>query len=582
MQALPVVFSTGFTTVVTRTLSSSAQNRFSGPFVSYKDLGTSHHNQPNLPIRLNHPILPSKGPTPIKPNRLADWLSGYDETETNYLINGFSNGFSLGFVGECPGVESQNLRSAFICPDIIDEKILKEVSTGRVLGPFDFKPFSDIQCSPLGLVEKKVPGEYRMIHHLSYPKNKSVNDGIPREESFVQYSSVGDAISHIKNCGVGAYCCKTDIKSAFRIINLNYSQFKYVCFRWKNKYYVDTCLQFGLSSSCRTFERFSTALEWIAQNKLYISCISHVLDDFIIIHKCPLTCVRQLKAFLSMCVDIGVPISLEKTCGPLQTITYLGYELDSCKMECRLPHDKIVKCIDKIKFAKTQKSLTLKQLQSLIGLLNFACNVVLPGRAFLRRLIDLTIGISKPFFKISMTKEVKEDLKVWECFLDKFNGSSIFLPDKWSSSYEFKFYTDASGSIGYAAVFGSQWFYGNWDSNWQYKNIAVLELYPIVVAIKVWGKMLTNKCILFNTDNQALVHVINKQTCKDKDIMSLVRQLVASCLEFNIYFKAKHLTSKENILCDLLSRSKVHQFLQLAPWADKQPVEIPSLPPYPS
>lgn len=97
--------------------------------------------------------------------------------------------------------------------------------------------------------------------------------------------------------------------------------------------------------------------------------------------------------------------------------------------------------------------------------------------------------------------------------------------------------------------------------------------------------MLTNKCIIFNTDNQALVHVINKQTCKDKDtgcIMSLVRQLVASCLEFNIYFKAKHSTSKENILCDLLSRSKVQQFLQLAPWADKQPVEIPSLPLYPS
>lgn len=31
-----------------------------------------------------------------------------------------------------------------------------------------------------------------------------------------------------------------------------------------------------------------------------------------------------------MFVDISVPISQEKTCGPL---TYLGYELDSCKME---------------------------------------------------------------------------------------------------------------------------------------------------------------------------------------------------------------------------------------------------------
>lgn len=106
----------------------------------------------------------------------------------------------------------------------------------------------------------------------------------------------------------------------------------------------------------------------------------------------------------------------------------------------------------------------------------------------------------------------------------------FFLPDKWSSSHELKLYTDA-------AVFGSQWFYGNWDSNLHYKIIAVLELNSIVVAIKVWGKMLTNKCILFNTDNKALMHVINKQTCKDKDTMSLVRQLIASCLEFNIILK---------------------------------------------
>lgn len=53
--------------------------------------------------------------------------------------------------------------------------------------------------------------------------------------------------------------------------------------------------------------------------------------------------------------------------------------------------------------------------------------------------------------------------------------------------------------------------------------------------------MSTYKCVLFNTDNQALVNVISKQTCKDKVIMALVCQLVASCLEFNIHFKAKHL-----------------------------------------
>lgn len=40
--------------------------------------------------------------------------------------------------------------------------------------------------------------------------------------------------------------------------------------------------------------------------------------------------------------------------------------------------------------------------------------------------------------------------------------------------------TDASGSFGYAAVFGSQWFKGNWNNKRQYQNIAVLELYTIV------------------------------------------------------------------------------------------------------
>lgn len=101
-------------------------------------------------------------------------------------------------------------------------------------------------------------------------------------------------------------------------------------------------------------------------------------------------------------------------------------------MESRLPHDKILKCIDKIKFARTQKSLTLTQLQSVLGLLTFACNVVLPSRVFLRRLIDLTIGVSKPFFKISMTKEVKIFVRyyfvalntcLFHCMIRKVNGN---------------------------------------------------------------------------------------------------------------------------------------------------------------
>jgi len=61
-------------------------------------------------------------------------------------------------------------------------------------------------------------------------------------------------------------------------------------------------------------------------------------------------------------------------------------------MEARLPEEKLQKCRNLSTDFFSRRSVCLKELQSLIGLLNFTCLVVVPGRAFLRRLIDLTKG----------------------------------------------------------------------------------------------------------------------------------------------------------------------------------------------
>lgn len=96
--------------------------------------------------------------------------------------------------------------------------------------------------------------------------------------------------------------------------------------------------------------------------------------------------------------------------------------------------------------------------------------------------------------------------------------------------------------------------------------------------ISIGKTVLSKKCILVNNDNQALVHVINKRL-RFFSWFALVRQFVASFLEFYIYFKAKHLTSKENIL-KIWFLVQVQQFLQLASWAEKQLFKSPSIPPY--
>ena len=84
-------------------------------------------------------------------------------------------------------------------------------------------------------------------------------------------------------------------------------------------------------------------------------------------------------------------------------------------------------------------------------------------------------------------------------------------------------------------------------------NIAILEFYPIFLSLYLCGSDMRNSCILFFIDNEALVHVINKQSRMDKGLMFFVRKLVLVCLQNNILYKAKHVRGVHNTLADSLS-----------------------------
>ena len=94
--------------------------------------------------------------------------------------------------------------------------------------------------------------------------------------------------------------------------------------------------------------------------------------------------------------------------------------------------------------------------------------------------------------------------------------------------------------------------------------------------MEVWGHHFQKFCIIFHSDNQAIVHVINKQTSKKPKVMALVRRLVLVCLEKNISMQAKHIPGNYNVLPDLLSRFQVQEFLKQAPYMDQDPTVISS------
>ena len=184
--------------------------------------------------------------------------------------------------------------------------------------------------------------------------------------------------------------------------------------------------------------------------------MSHILDDFIFLGPGNSNaCSRNLNAFLDLAQLLNIPIKHEKTVEPTTELIVHEIEIDSPKMEFRLPEDKIIKAREILQFLGRKKKVTLHELPSAIGFLQFACKAILPGRAFLRRLINLTIGVSRPGHRIRLNSAARADIALWLQFLESFNGKSLFLFDKWVSSETLQLTTDASG-LGFGGSLGKK------------------------------------------------------------------------------------------------------------------------------
>lgn len=74
-----------------------------------------------------------------------------------------------------------------------------------------------------------------------------------------------------------------------------------------------------------------------------------------------------------------------------------------------------------------RKKVKRKELELLVGKLNFFSKVVRGSRVFNRRFYDVLIGVVNLNFKIRIFKVVREDMFMWFGFLDNFNGVIFFL-----------------------------------------------------------------------------------------------------------------------------------------------------------
>ena len=143
-----------------------------------------------------------------------------------------------------------------------------------------------------------------------------------------------------------------------------------------------------------------------------------------------------LSHFFTLAEDINLPVKHTKTVLPTTCALVNGVEIDTIALELRLPQDKLCNHRSMLSKLSKKRTVELKKIQSILGLLAFACSVLVPGRAFLRRLYNLTCG---PF--------------------------------------------------GFAAVLGNKWISGGWHKMFKSDDITLLEFFSYNVGRGHLGKL---------------------------------------------------------------------------------------------
>lgn len=470
-------------------------------------------------------------------------------------------------------------------PTSVSLLLARELERGYLIGPFDHPPFDIYRINPLGLAETKYTKKKRLTVDMSAPHNleghSSLNDLINKDDFSLSYVKIDDAIRVINSLGPNVLMCKTDITDAFKQVPIHPSLWPFHGIGWNNQYYFFTRLVFGSRSSPKIFDSLSSIITWIAIHNYNLPHTLHLLDDFLCIVPPTMDGEAALARLLSMFQGLNIPLSEAKTAGPSPVLEYLGIILDTKAMEARLPEDKLARITSLVDNFLGRKKCTQGEMLSLIGHLGFATRVIPAGRSFMSRLFIAAYTVKELSHRVYINSDCRKDLHMWHYLLHHWNGVSLFLESETTSADALELYTDASGSLGFGGYFRGQWFYGAWPeelvNNLSTDNLSIAfkELYPIVVAAMLWGHSWQRKRVVFNSDNQATCHIINKGRSKCPLIMRLMRRLVITSTIANFGFSARYFPGHLNTIADSLSRLQIKKFRKLAPKANPKPCPLP-------
>ena len=453
-----------------------------------------------------------------------------------------------------PQKAHKNHKGATEYPAELQKYIEKELKHEAVMGPYKNIPFKDkVGISPLSSRPKKNSEERRIILDLSFPLGDSINDGIDKDhylgfEAKLTFPKVDELAIRIHELGKGCMMFKIDLSTYFRQIPLDPGDYPMIGYVINGQIYFDKVLPMGMRSAPYIAQRITNAIAYIHRQLQYF--LLNYVDDFVgaELEETVWKAYLHLKTLLD---NLQVDTSPEKLIPPTTRLEFLGITFDSVSMTMEISEEKVKEIQTEVRQWLNRTTASRKELESLIGKLQFVAKCVKAGRIFIGRLINWLKGMDRKH-KHRIPNEARKDITWWGRFMEKFNGLSIMWLMR-EPKEDRVLATDACLK-GYGGVCGKEYFRGRFPKQLQEKNIATLEIWAVMAALKLWGNQLQGKYFWILVYNEAVASVLNSGRGRDTELQDALREIAFIVATHQFVLKAKHIPGVQNRLPDYLSR----------------------------
>lgn len=275
----------------------------------------------------------------------------------------------------------------------------------------------------------------------------------------------------------------------------------------------------------------------------------------------------------------------KKTVKPTQHPVILGVQYDLVKKTVKVSEKRVPRLVKLIDEFLKKNFLDLKEIQQLIGKLNFACDTIRGLRVELRLFIMIMVCIYKrrKSFRLRNTWQVAYvrslirvkkliHANVGQPMTDFVTVQNSPKPDFLICSYASSHF----GMMGYLMMRERCFFYKTAFETLpfeirtlvgflptvtdKYININTVECLLTLILVFHFADKLKNSKIEIRTDSNTVFCGLKKQTIKAHEMVPMLQILLNTLYKNNISFDIKLFKSEENDFADKLSRNEYVDF----------------------